>query len=41
MHAMMISNRAIDGIKIAYNHFIDLPLDPASEGVSEDMGGLI
>jgi hypothetical protein len=37
---MTISNRAIDGITIAYNHFIDL-FDPASEGVPEDMGGLI
>jgi hypothetical protein len=40
MHAMTISNRAIDGITIAYNHFIDLLFGPASEG-AEDMGGLI
>lgn len=39
MHAMIISNRAIDGIRIAYNHFIDL-VDPASEGVSGDLGGV-
>jgi hypothetical protein len=41
MHAMKMSNRAIDGITIAYNHFIDLFLDPASKGASEDLGGVI
>lgn len=36
---MKTSNRVIDGITIAYNHFIDL-CDPASEGVSDDLGGV-
>lgn len=38
---MKMSNNAIDGITIAYNHFIDLFLDPASEGASEELGGVI